>query len=156
MVVRQIYTWRRWGVLLSTFCVMRDQPWCWYPRVRVLSRTLLESMNMVGLLPLLALIKFPIARDSFCLELEGRRGAVDRVGHVHAALVAAALRFRDAVSRKRLLFEMDSVKGPSKCHGFGTMLQKLGIARKSDKGVVCLNVSGQRFELMPCSSKVRG
>ena len=111
---------------------------------------------MVGLLPLLALIKFPIARDFFCKELAARRGAVDRVGHVHAALVATALRFRERVSRERLLLEIDTVKGPSKCHGFGTMLQKLGIARKSDKGVVCLNVSRQRFELMPCSAKVRG
>ena len=135
---------------------MGDQPCCWYPRVRGLSRTLLASMDMLGLLPLVALIKYPIAREFFCLELEARRGAVDRVRHVHAALVAAALRFRNAVCRKRLVFEMDSVKGPSKCHGFGTMLQKLAVARKSDTGIVCLNASGQPFELMPCTSEVWG
>ena len=113
-------------------------------------------MNMVGVLPLVALIKFPIAREFFLLELEARRGAVDRARHVHAALVAAALRFRDDVSRKRLRYEIDTVKGPLKCHGFGTMLQVLGIARKSDKGVVCLAASQRTFALMPCSSKVRG
>ena len=75
------------------------------------------AANLLGLLPLIVLLKMPIARRLFVQELRCRSSLRDKEGIVFDSLRRTAVLLQSPQFESRFRKEIDDVKGPLKSDG---------------------------------------